>query len=122
MQQNLDHPDGSPADLGTFRNAWAVELPWIVLAKSEALFTGCSVCLYLQNLLESTPRDQRDIIAAIKHRLGRHFSFQGAQRIAIAKIQESARRSDGDEWLLGSEPVQHFALFASIIVAVRFFF
>lgn len=43
-QQNLDHLDGRPADLGTFNNSWRVELPWIVLAKSESLFTG-----YLQS-------------------------------------------------------------------------
>ena len=43
-QQILDHLDGRPADLGTFNNSWRVELPWIVLAKSESLVTS-----YLQS-------------------------------------------------------------------------
>ena len=111
-QQDLAHLDGAPAELAVFRRAWAVELPWVVLAKSESLFTGCTVCSYLQGLIDSCPRDQKVVMKALRARLGKHFSFQGAQRLAIQKIQESARRSDGDEWILGSDKlpraVSHF--------------
>lgn len=102
-QQDLAHLDGAAAELAVFRRAWAVELPWVVLAKSESLFTGCTVCSYLQGLIDSCPRDQKVVMQALRARLGKHFSFQGAQRLAIQKIQESARRSDGDEWILGSD-------------------
>lgn len=103
-QQDLAHLDGAAAELAVFRRAWAVELPWVVLAKSESLFTGCTVCSYLQGLIDSCPRDQKVVMQALRARLGKHFSFQGA-RLAIQKIQESARRSDGDEWILGSDKI-----------------
>lgn len=104
-QQDLAHLDGAAAELAVFRRAWAVELPCVVLAKSESLFTGCTVCSYLQGLIGSCPRDQKVVMQALRARLGKHFSFQGAQRLAIQKIQESARRSDGDEWILGSDKI-----------------
>lgn len=56
------------------------------------------MCTFMTQLLDGTPRDQRDTIETIRRRLGQHFAFQAAQRIGIHKIQESARRSSGDEW------------------------
>ena len=68
--EDLARLDNSPADLGTFRQAWANECPWIKIVSSEALFTGCAACNYLHRLLETTPRSEVEQAHAIRLRLG----------------------------------------------------
>ena len=94
-EQELGHLEGKPADLSTFRRAWSNELPWIRIAKSdsclifwswiawdvigchepmcaakESMFTACSACTFLKNLLDKTPRSETQIVAAVRKRLG----------------------------------------------------
>ena len=68
------------ATLSTFLDAWRVECPWIVVAKSVGMFTRCSVCDYLKLLIEQRPREENDLCEFLKDRLRRHFDFQAAQR------------------------------------------
>ena len=49
------------ATLSTFLQAWRVECPWIVVAKSMGMFTMCSVCDYFKLLIEQCPRDEHDL-------------------------------------------------------------
>ena len=71
--EDLARLDNSPADLGTFRQAWANECPWIKIVSSEALFTGCAACNYLHRLLETTPRSEVEQAHAIRLRLPSGF-------------------------------------------------
>ena len=88
------------ASLCTFLRAWRVECPWIVVAKSVGMFTRCSVCDYLKLLIEQTPRDQCALRERLKDRLGLHFDFQAAQRLALGRVEEQAAQSGGAHWCM----------------------
>ena len=86
------------ASLSTFLEAWRVECPWIVVAKSLSMFTRCSVCDYLKLLIEQCPREEHELREFLKDRLGQHFDFQAAQRLAHGRVEEEAAQSGGDHW------------------------
>ena len=88
----------SPADYTTFLKAWRVECPHIVVCKSVSMFTRCGLCDYLQEQLARTPHCQKEVVSMLRHRLGKHYEFQSAQRLAMARIEEKCRRSGGAEW------------------------
>ncbi len=97
------------------------------------MFTACSACTFLKNMLDKTLRSQTDVLGAIRKRLGQmapcdghaiihscslteghdasgqHYAFQAAQRLAIAKCQELCRRT-GDDWWLGSFEYYSFCM------------
>ena len=52
------------------------------------------VCEYLKWLIDHTPRTKRDVMQMYLARLGQHFDFQIAQRMAIARIEEVCVQSD----------------------------
>jgi len=95
-----DNPDLQLADESTFLKAWRMEVPWLVVCKSVSMFTRCSVCEYLKLLKEQTPKEQEVLRAAIEARLGRHFEFQAAQRLAHARVEEECAQSGGHKWLM----------------------
>ena len=88
------------ASLSTFYEAWRVECPWIVIAKSIGMFTKCSVCDYLKLLIEQCPREEHELREFLKDRIGRHFDFQAAQRLSHAREEEAAAQSGGEHWLV----------------------
>ena len=88
------------ATLSTFLQAWRVECPWIVVAKSVGMFTKCSVCDYLKLLIEQCPREEHDLREFLKDRLGQHFDFQAAQRLAHGRVEEEAAQSAGEHWFV----------------------
>ena len=89
---------GLCASLAVFLEAWRVECPWIVVLKSIGMFSRCSVCEYLKMLIEKTPRDQEEVRGHLKDRLGQHFDFQAAQRLALGREEEDAAQSEGSHW------------------------
>ena len=94
----LSHLDNKPADQKTFMSAWRTECYWIQLASRTSMFVGCACCKPLQNLLSSTSRANDATMQALRHRLGRHYAFQSAQRLADEKLMEQCRRSNNLEW------------------------
>ena len=88
------------ATLPTFLAAWRVECPWIVVAKSVGMFTRCSVCDYLKLIIEQCPREEHDLREFLKDRLGQHFDFQAAQRLAHGRVEEEAVQSSGEHWFM----------------------
>ena len=88
------------ATLATFLEAWRVECPWIVVAKSQGMFTRCSVCDYLKLLIEQCPREEHNLREFLKDRLGQHFDFQAAQRLAHGRVEEEAAQSAGEHWFM----------------------
>ena len=86
------------ASLCVFLDAWRAECPWIVVAKSLSMFTRCSVCDYLKLMIEQTPREQNALRECLKDRLGQHFDFQAAQRLAHGRVEEHASQSGGTHW------------------------
>jgi hypothetical protein len=99
-REDLARLDGEPADYKTFLKAWRVECPWISVSSSLSMFTGCGICEFLKDMLDRTPRDQGNLCGAIRQRLGQHFKFQAAQRLAQTRIEEHARRSEGRHWFM----------------------
>ena len=91
---------GSPitASLCLFLEAWRMELPWLVVAKSLSMFTRCGICEYLRRQVDLTSRQDGQLLAALKARLGRHFEFQAAQRLAVDRIEEICRQSGSKKW------------------------
>lgn len=96
-EKNPDHP---LADYTTFLEAWRKEVPWLVVCKSVCMFVRCGVCEYLKLLIEQTPRDQESLRTALRSRLGAHFQFQAAQRLAQGRLEEEAQQSQGRIWFM----------------------
>ena len=67
-----------------FLEMWRTELPWIVIRTSSGPFTHCGLCEYLK-MFAATAKDD-SVRSAVLLRLGQHYDFQSAQRIAIANI------------------------------------
>ena len=61
---------------------------WIVVHKSLSKFIKCGVCEYLKLMIDSTPRSMPDVLNVLKARLGQHWEFQSAQRIAQQRLQD----------------------------------
>ena len=61
------------------------------------------VCDYLKLLIEQCPREEHDLREFLKDRLGRHFDFQAAQRLAHGRVEEEAAQSSGERWLTLTE-------------------
>ena len=88
------------AEIETFMSAWRVECAWLVVCKSVSMFTRCSVCEYLRLLIDQTPRDQTALRGALQARLGDHYEFQAAQRLAHNRLEEECAQSGGTKWLM----------------------
>ena len=54
----------------------------------------------LKLLIEQTPRDQCALRERLKYRLGLHFDFQAAQRLALGRVEEEAAQSGGAHWCM----------------------
>ena len=63
------------------------------------MFTRCSVCDYIKMIIEQWPREEHDLREFLKDRLGRHFDFQAAQRLAHGRVEDEAVQSAGEHWL-----------------------
>ena len=88
------------AEIDTFLRAWRVECPWLIICKSVSMFTRCSVCEYLRLLIDQTPRDQVALRSALQARLGDHYEFQAAQRLADNRLEEECAHSGGRKWFM----------------------
>ena len=86
------------AEYTCFLEAWLTECPWLIVSKSVSMFTKCSLCNYLLLIIDQCPRDQEVLRQALRFRLGRHFEFQAAQRLAHNRIEEECEQSDGRKW------------------------
>ena len=88
------------AESNTFMAAWRIECPWLIVCKSVSMFTRCSVCEYLRLLIDQTPRDQEPLRRALQARLGDHYEFQAAQRLAHGRLEELCANSGGAKWFM----------------------
>lgn len=77
------------------------ECYYIHIASRTSMFVGCFVCKFLQSLLAQTSCEHVELLKAIGLRLGKHYAFQAAQRLADERLIEAARRSNHVEWYLG---------------------
>ena len=78
------------ASMTTFLDAWRQELPWIQIRTPSGPFTRCGVCEYLKMLLgKASDTSLRSILLA---RLGSHYDFQSAQRIAMTNLFRESER------------------------------
>ncbi len=93
----LNHP---VASYPLFLQAWRVEVPWLIICKSVSMFVRCGVCEYLKLMIEQTPRNQEPLRQALKDRLGSHFRFQSAQRLAQGRVEEECAQSGGSKWFM----------------------
>ena len=89
-----------PCSLSLFLKAWRTECPWLIVCKSVSKFTKCGVCEYLKMMLDQCPRALTEVSEKLRARLGKHFQFQGAQRVAMGRLEELADQSDGRVWLM----------------------
>lgn len=87
------------ASLPWFLQAWRQELPWIVLRSSSGQFTKCGLCEYLK-LLASTAKDA-SVKQRVLLRLGAHYDFQGAQRIALDNLFKQSERDPAELLAMG---------------------
>lgn len=79
----------------------AKECYYIHIASQTRMFVDGFVCNFLQSILAQTAREHVELLKAIRLRLGRHYGFQAAQRLADDWLIEAARRSNRVEWYLG---------------------
>ena len=90
----------APASLQTFQVVWRIDVSWLVISRSICKFSKCGVCEYLKWLIDQTPRTKRDVMQMYLARLGQHFDFQSAQRLAVARVEEICRQSGNTKWLM----------------------
>ena len=90
----------TPASLHTFQLAWRIDVSWLAISRTICKFSKCGVCEYLKWLIDQTPRTKRDVMQMYLARLGQHFDFQGAQRLAVARVEETCRQSGNTKWLM----------------------
>ena len=88
------------AAMGTFLDAWRVECPWIIVAKSLCQFVHCGVCDYLKLQIDLCARGDSVLIQMYTARLGRHFDFQAAQRLVENRVEEKCNQSGGLRWFM----------------------
>ncbi len=92
-------PDNQIASLSYFLKVWRTELPWVKLRAPSGPFTHCGLCDFMRLLIGSTKE------AGMKHqlllRLGDHYAFQAAQRIAISNIFAESQRDPGELLAIG---------------------
>ena len=93
-------PDAPVADYQVFLQAWRIETPWLVVCKSVSMFVRCGICEYLKLLIDQTPRNQPTLRDALRSRLGAHFQFQAAQRLAQGRLEEECAQSAGRKWFM----------------------
>ena len=98
-----------------FLEAWRTELPWLRIASSVSIFVQCNVCDWLKLQIDQTPRDQPLVLAALKARLGSHYSFQSAQRLKQGQLEEICRASKGDKWMMKIDKMESQAINLPVI-------
>lgn len=74
------------ASLTVFLQAWRVELPWVVIRPDSGAFTRCGLCDFLKAFIDSC--QDAVLRQSIIMRLGQHYEFQGAQRLAKTIYQK----------------------------------
>jgi hypothetical protein len=72
------------AQLSHFLKMWRTELPWIKIRPTSGPFTHCGLCDFLKMLITSAT--DKALKNELNLRLGEHFQFQGAQRVAMSNI------------------------------------
>ena len=88
------------AERRAFLLARSVELPWLLVNVSAGTFVHCPLCDYLRLLIDRTSRGQQALREYFRDRLGEHFMFQGAQRLAQADLEEMCSQSQGRKWFM----------------------
>ena len=81
--QGMDH-----CSLQVFLDMWRTELPFIIICGSVCKFVKCGCCEYLRMQIDLTPRSDTVLMNALRTRLGQHFQFQSAQRLALGREEE----------------------------------
>jgi len=98
--------------LQVFLMAWRTECSWLIVCRSVSKFTKCGVCEYLKMMLDQCPRALTEVSEKLRARLGRHFQFQGAQRVAMGRLKELADQSNGRIWAMLTDNMTRTAPFA----------
>ena len=83
-------PDECIAQKSVFLTVWRTELPWIVLRTPAGLFTHCGLCDYLRAMIAKSV--DKDVKHMLVMRLGEHYDFQSAQRLAMANLFADSTR------------------------------
>ena len=86
------------AGLSLFCKVWQRELPFIKIRTSSTPFTACGLCQYLKMLAAS--QQEQVLREQVLHRLGHHYAFQGAQRLAVAALWRESERDQSDSTML----------------------
>ena len=108
----------TPCSLPLFLCAWRTECPWLIVCRSVSKFTKCGVCEYLKMMLDQCPRALTEVSEKLRARLGQHFQFQGAQRIAMGKLEEIADQSDGRIWAMSIDKMDQNCAFCPQVWAM----
>ena len=73
-----------------FLKMWRTELPWVQLRSATGPFTHCGLCDFMKMMIGSTQDPGMKHILLM--RLGEHYEFQAAQRIAMNNIFAESER------------------------------
>ena len=98
--QRTEQRGCTPASYMYFLLTWRTDLPWLTICDAIGSFKKCGICTFIRQQIDSVPRNRGLLLDALKVRLARHFEFQGAQRIRLARIEEVCRQSQGVRWCM----------------------
>ena len=106
------------ASLNVFLEAWRIALPWLKVTAMSSMFVHCGVCDYLKDQIDRCPRHHKELMQAFIDRLGQHFDFQSAQRLAMDRVGETCDQSAGKCWMLKIDKMDQNALWLPLIWAL----
>ena len=86
--RKLNLPDNSVGQVNLFYKVWRNEFPWLKIRTESSLFAKCGLCEFLHSAAHAaTTTEARMMFTA---RLGRHYAFAAAQRLALSNLWAEA--------------------------------
>jgi len=82
-----------------FLKVWRQELPGLVLRSASGPFTHCGLCDYMRMLI--TEAVDEHVRNALPFKLGQHYEFQSAQRVAMSSLFADSERNPADILAMG---------------------
>ena len=87
------------ASMVVFLKVWRIELPFVTRRSAAGPFSHCGLCDYFQMIINRC--EHQALRNALMLRLGKHFDFQGSQRIAVERLFEKSMHDPLEDAVVG---------------------
>ena len=96
--ERLNLPEECVGKLDLFYKVWRNEFPWVKLRSETSMFAKCGLCEFLHSAAHAAINSaQRQMFIS---RLGRHYQFAAAQRLALSYLWVQAAQDPKEVTLM----------------------